>query len=70
MRSRERVQVAISKDGENFSDFSKEINWPNDAKNKVIGLRDVVAKAIKLRILATSDNLASGKEILFFMAKE
>ena len=39
-------------------------------KNKVIGLRDVVAKAIKLRILATSDNLASGKEILFFMAKE
>ena len=65
-----RVQVAISKDGENFSDFSKEINWPNDAKNKVIGLRDVVAKSIKLRILATSDNLASGKEVLFFMAKE
>ena len=48
----------------------KEINWPNDAKNKVIGLRDVVAKSIKLRILATSDNLASGKEVLFFMAKE
>ena len=43
---------------------------PNDAKNKVIGLRDVVAKSIKLRILATSDNLASGKEVLFFMAKE
>lgn len=61
-----RVQVAISKDGENFSDFSKEINWPNDAKNKVIGLRDVVAKSIKLRILATSDNLASERSSILY----
>lgn len=64
-----RVQIAVSKDGENFSEWSKDYNWPNDAKNKVIGLRDVVAKTIKLRILATSDQLASAKETLFFIAK-
>ena len=65
-----RAQIAISQDGENYSDYSDSYNWPNDAKNKVIGLRDVVAKSIKLKILASSDNLASAKEILFFIAKD
>ncbi len=65
-----RAQIAISKDGENFSEYSDNYNWPNDSKNKVIGLRDVVAKTIKLKILASSDNLASAKEILFFVAKD
>lgn len=65
-----RAQIAISKDGENYSDYSESYNWPNDAKNKVIGLRDVVAKSIKLKVLASDDNLASAKEILFFVAKD
>lgn len=65
-----RAQVAISKDGENYSDYSKEYNWPNDAKNKVIGMRDVMAKSIKLRVLLSTDGLASAKEILFFVAKD
>ncbi|MBP2057455.1 alpha-glucosidase (family GH31 glycosyl hydrolase) [Lactobacillus colini] len=65
-----RAQVAISKDGENYSDYSKEYNWPNDAKNKVIGMRDVIAKSIKLRVLLSTDGLASAKEILFFVAKD
>lgn len=64
-----RVQIATSTDGENFSDWSQEYNWPNDAKNKVIGLRDVTAQAIKLRVLASQDNLASAKEIFFFRKK-
>lgn len=65
-----RVQYAISKDGEHFEDFSKEFNWPNDAKNKVIGMRDLSAKAVKLRILLTTDGYASAKEIFFFTAKD
>ncbi|GBG05252.1 DUF5110 domain-containing protein [Lactobacillus rodentium] len=64
-----RAQIAISTDGENYSNWSDDYNWPNDAKNKVIGLRDVVAKSIKLRILKTSDDNVSAKEILFFVAK-
>lgn len=65
-----RAQIAISTDGENYSSWSDEYNWPNDAKNKVIGLRDVVAKSIKLRILKTNDDYVSAKEILFFIAKK
>ena len=64
-----RAQIAVSSDGENYSDWSDEYNWPNDAKNKVIGLRDVVSKSIKLRILKTNDDYVSAKEILFFIAK-
>lgn len=65
-----RVQIAWSKDGEHFNDYSEPYNWPNDAKNKVIGLRDVVAKVVKLRVLASQDNLASAREIFFFKSKE
>lgn len=65
-----RVQIAVSPDGETYSDWSDEFNWPNDSKNKVIGLRDVVAKSVKLRILASQDDVASAKEILFFLAKD
>lgn len=64
-----RVQIATSPDGEHFGDWSEAYNWPNDAKNKVIGLRDVTARAIKLRVLASEDNLASAKEIFFFKKK-
>lgn len=64
-----RAQISISTDGENYSSWSDDYNWPNDAKNKVIGLRDVVAKSIKMRILKTNDDYVSGKEILFFIAK-
>ena len=38
-------------------------------KNKVIGLRDVVAKSIKLHITDAVDGVVSGKELLFFKAK-
>lgn len=65
-----RVQIAWSKDGHEFTDYSKPYNWPNDAKNKVIGLRDVVAQTIKLRVLASQDNLASAREIFFFKSKD
>lgn len=64
-----RVQIATSTDGDSFSDWSEAYNWPNDAKNKVIGLRAVTARAIKLRVLASQDNLASAKEIFFFRKK-
>lgn len=65
-----RVQIAWSKDGQNFTDYSDAYNWPNDAKNKVIGLRDVVAQTVKLRVLASQDNLGSAREIFFFKSKE
>lgn len=65
-----RVQIAWSKDGQTFTDYSDAYNWPNDAKNKVIGLRDVVAQTVKLRVLASQDNLGSAREIFFFKSKE
>ncbi len=63
-----RLQVAISKDGQTFSEFSDPYNWPNDSKNKVIGLRDVTARSIKLRVLASVEERGSAREIVFFKA--
>lgn len=64
-----KIRIAISKDGLNYSEWSAPYDWNDDAKNKVIGLRDVVAKSIKLHITDAVDGVVSGKELLFFKAK-
>lgn len=64
-----KAKVSVSSDGTNFEPHGDIITWSNDAKNKVIGLRDVHAKAIKLEILQTSDGLVAGKEFYFFRPK-
>lgn len=64
-----KIRIAISKDGLNYSEWSEPYDWNDDAKNKVIGLRDVVAKSIKLHITDAVDGVVSGKELLFFKAK-
>lgn len=61
-------KVLISENGTDFTDY-QDFTWHNDPKNKVIGLRDVQAKAIKLIINETSDNLVSAKQFYFFKAK-
>ena len=64
-----QVQLAISTTDNTFSDFGPVYTWHNDVKNKVIGLRDVAAKAIKLRVLDSVDQLGAAQAILFFKAK-
>ncbi|MDO4912708.1 MAG: glycoside hydrolase family 31 protein [Lactobacillus sp.] len=63
-----RLEISISQDGQTFSN-SHPIVWKADGKNKVIGLRDVSAKAIKLRVLESVGSSVSAREIMFFKAK-
>lgn len=65
-----KLQLSISTDGVNFEKFGETTEWTNDPKNKVIGLRDVVAKAIKLKILQTTDDYVSAKEFYFFRPRQ
>ncbi|WP_127345502.1 TIM-barrel domain-containing protein [Lactobacillus amylolyticus] len=64
------VGIEISTDGQNFKPYGEHINWKADAKNKVIGLRDVSAKAIRMTVYKSSGPLVAGKEVLFFRAKD
>lgn len=63
------VGVEISTDGENFKPYGERLTWKADSKNKVIGLRDVVAKAIRLIVYKSSGNKVAGREVLFFRDK-
>ena len=65
-----KASLAISKDGIHFELYRNEINWPNDPKNKVVGLRDVKAKAIQMHITESSDGLIAAKQFYFFKPKK
>lgn len=65
-----KASLAISKDGIHFEPYRDEINWPNDPKNKVVGLRDVKAKAIQMHITESSDGLVAAKQFYFFKPKK
>lgn len=63
------VGVEISTDGENFTPYGERLTWKADSKNKVVGLRDVTAKAIRLTVYKSSGDKVAGKEVLFFRNK-
>lgn len=63
------VGIELSKDGVNFEPYGQNLDWKADAKNKVVGLRDVTAKAVRLTVYKSSGPIVAGKEVLFFKAK-
>ncbi|GAA3638222.1 glycoside hydrolase family 31 protein [Lactobacillus hamsteri] len=63
------VGMEISKDGNEFKPYGDRYTWKADAKNKVIGLRDVTAKAIRLTVYKSSGSTVAGKEVMFFKDK-
>lgn len=63
------VSVAVSMDGENFQAYTQHLKWKADSKNKVVGLRDVRAKAVRLTVYQSSGPLIAAREIIFYRAK-
>ena len=63
------VSVEVSTDGETFKPYGEHLTWKADSKNKVVGLRDVKAKAIRLTIYKSSGKKVAGREVLFFRDK-
>lgn len=63
------VGIELSKDGVNFKPYGERLTWKADAKNKVVGLRDVSAKAIRMTVYKSSGSFVAGKEVLFFKEK-
>lgn len=63
------ISVAVSTDGENYNLYAEHLKWRADSKNKVVGLRDVRAKAVRLTIYQSSGPLVAAREIIFFRAK-
>ncbi|RMC40249.1 alpha-glucosidase [Lactobacillus sp. ESL0233] len=64
------VSILISPDGKNFTSYIDHLQWKADSKNKVVGLRDVTAKAIELVIYQSSGSLVAAREIFFYRAKK
>lgn len=64
------VGLELSKDGINFEPYGQHYTWKADAKNKVIGLRDVSAKAIRLTVYKSAGTTVAAKEVLFFREKK
>ncbi len=64
------VSVETSTDGTNFKPYGERLAWKSDSKNKVVGLRDVEAKAIKLKVYKSSGPFVAAKEVIFFREKK
>ena len=64
------VSVETSMDGTNFKPYDERLTWKSDSKNKVVGLRDVEAKAIRLKVYKSSGPFVAAKEVIFFREKK
>lgn len=64
------ISLEISADGTNFKQYGDRITWKNDSKNKVVGLRNVSAKAIRLTVYKSSGPMIAANEIMFFREKD
>ena len=64
------VSVELSSDGVNFKPYGDHLTWKSDSKNKVVGLRNVDAKAIRLKIYKSSGPFVAAKEVIFFRDKK
>ena len=63
------VEIELSNDGHTFKPYGERYTWKADAKNKVIGLRNVSAKAIRMTVYKSSGSSIAGKEVIFFREK-
>lgn len=63
------IGLEISQNGQDFKPYGQHLTWKADSKNKVIGLRDVHAKAIRLTVYKSSGPLVAAREVIFFRAK-
>ena len=63
------VGIELSNDGHTFKPYGERYTWKADAKNKVIGLRNVSAKAIRMTVYKSSGSSIAGKEVIFFREK-
>ena len=64
------VSVETSMDGTNFKPYDERLTWKSDSKNKVVGLRDVEAKAIRLKVYKSSGPFVAAKEVILFREKK
>ena len=64
------VNVELSNDGVNFKPYGDHLTWKSDSKNKVVGLRNVDAKAIRLKVYKSSGPFVAAKEVIFFRDKK
>ncbi|WEV70782.1 discoidin domain-containing protein [Lactobacillus sp. ESL0785] len=64
------ITISVSLDGINYTTYANHLNWKADSKNKVVGLRDVRAKAIRLTIYQSSGPITAAREVIFFRAKK
>lgn len=60
------VSLAIAEDGQHFAPYGQHVTWKADSKNKVIGLRNVRAKAIRLTVYHSSGPIVAAREVIFF----
>lgn len=63
------VGLEISLDGQTFQSYGEHFHWKADSKNKVIGLRNIKARAIRLTVYKSSGPLVAGKEVVFYRDK-
>ncbi|BDR61127.1 TIM-barrel domain-containing protein [Lactobacillus xylocopicola] len=61
---------ADSTSQENYTAYSDQLQWKADSKNKVVGLRDVQAKAVRLTVYQSSGPIVAAREIFFYRAKK
>ncbi|OUQ00122.1 TIM-barrel domain-containing protein [Lactobacillus gallinarum] len=64
------VSVETSVDGTNFKPYGERLTWKSDSKNKVVGLRDVKAKAMRIRVYKSSGPIVAAEEVIFFKEKK
>lgn len=65
-----KMSIEVSGDGKEFEKYGEVYSFNSDSKNKVIGLRNVHAKAIKLNILESTGDFVSASDITFYHAQE
>lgn len=63
------VGLAISQDGQTFKPYGEHFTWKADHKNKVIGLRNVSAKAVRLTVYQSAGPIVAAQEVIFYRTK-
>ncbi|MBA1392745.1 alpha-glucosidase, partial [Lactobacillus sp. XV13L] len=64
------ISIAVSSDGENYTTYAAHLHWKADSKNKVVGLRDVQARAVQLTIYQSAGQMVAAREVLLYRAKK
>lgn len=62
----EEIALSYSADGQNWTTFGEPITLNEEDTTKIIQLEGNRAKAVKIRVLRSKGDLASGRELLFY----